>query len=58
MIRRVRVANFKRCRDQSFDLADSVVLAGPNNLGKSTLMQAIAWWKEALDLWSAQRSNS
>ena len=45
MIRRVRLANFKRFRDQSFDLDDSVVLAGPNNSGKSTLMQAIAWWR-------------
>ena len=58
MIRRVRVANFKRFRDQSFDLADSVVLAGPNNSGKSTLMQAISWWKEALDLWNAKRADS
>lgn len=55
MIHRVRLANFKRFRDQSFDLDDSVVLAGPNNSGKSTLMQAIAWWKEALDLWNARR---
>lgn len=58
MIRRVRLANFKRFRDRSFDLDDSVVLAGPNNSGKSTLMQAIAWWKEALDLWNAKRANA
>ena len=57
MIRRVRLANFKRFRDQSFELDDTVVLAGPNNSGKSTLMQAIAWWKEALDLWSAKRGR-
>ena len=58
MIRRVQLTNFKRFRDQSFELDDSVVLAGPNNSGKSTLMQAIAWWKEALDLWNAKRADA
>ena len=58
MIRRVRLANFKRFRDRSFDLDDFVVLAGPNNSGKSTLMQGIAWWKEALDLWNAERAEA
>ncbi len=55
MIRRVTIRNFKRFREQTFDLADSVVLAGPNNAGKSTLLQAIATWRLALDRWTAQR---
>ena len=32
-------------------VADSVVLARPNNAGKSTLLQAIATWKLGLDRW-------
>ena len=57
MIHRVRLGSFKRFRDQSFELDDSVVLAGPNNAGKSTLLQAIATWKFGLDHWLAQREG-
>ena len=57
MIRRVRLGSFKRFRNQSFELDDSIVLAGPNNAGKSTLLQAIATWKFGLDHWLAQREG-
>ena len=57
MIRNVRLGSFKRFRDQSFELGDSVVLAGPNNAGKSTLLQAIATWKFGLDHWLSQREG-
>ena len=57
MIRRVTIRNFKRFREEMFDLADTVVLAGPNNSGKSTLLQAVATWKLALDRWVAQRAG-
>ena len=57
MIRHLTLKNFKRFREQSFELADSVVLAGPNNAGKSTLLQAIATWKLGLDRWVAQREG-
>lgn len=57
MIRKVTVRNFKRFREQVFELADAVVLAGPNNAGKSTLLQAIATWKMVLDRWTAQRAG-
>lgn len=55
MIRRVTIRNFKRFEEQTFELADSVVLAGPNNAGKSTLLQAIATWKMGIDRWTARR---
>ena len=57
MISRLTVRHFKRFADQEFDLTDSMVLAGPNNAGKSTLLQAIATWKLGLDLWVAQRKG-
>ena len=57
MIRRVTIRNFKRFREQAFELADSVVLAGPNNAGKSTLLQAIATWRFGLERWVAHRSG-
>ena len=58
MIRRVIIRHFKRFEEQVFDLTDSVVLAGPNNSGKSTLLQAISTWKFGLDRWIAQRTGS
>ena len=51
MISRLTLRNFKRFREHTFELADSVVLAGPNNAGKSTLLRAIATWKLGLDRW-------
>ena len=42
MITKLRVENFKRFSREEFDLDDSIVLAGPNNSGKSTLLQALA----------------
>lgn len=58
MIRRVTIKNFKRFREQVFDLKDAVILAGPNNAGKSTLLQAITTWKLGLDQWVVQRKGS
>ena len=58
MIRRVRLANFKRFVDQTFELDETTVLAGPNNSGKSTLLQAITLWKDALELWVAKRHDA
>lgn len=57
MIERVTIKNFKRFRDQTFALADSVVLAGPNNAGKSTLLQGIATWKLGLERWVSERGG-
>lgn len=54
MIKRLTIRNFKRFTEQVFDLHDSVVLAGPNNSGKSTLLQAIATWRMGLDHWVTQ----
>lgn len=57
MIRKVSIKHFKQFADQTFDLSDSVVLAGPNNSGKTTLLQAIAMWKFGLEKWLAQRQS-
>jgi predicted ATPase len=51
LITKVRVENFKRFGREEFELEDSIVLAGPNNSGKSTLLQALATWAMALDRW-------
>ncbi len=58
MIDRVSVQYFKRFEQESFELADTIVLAGPNNSGKTTLLQAIATWNLALQKWRERRSGT
>src|ERR1700689_1972016 len=59
MITSVRLVRFKRFFDHSFDLSgNSVLLAGPNNSGKTTLLHAISAWNLALKRWIAERGES
>ena len=51
MIRSVRIRGFKRFRAVEFRLPGHVVLAGPNDTGKTTLLQAVASWALALRRW-------
>jgi hypothetical protein len=55
MIRRVVLRRFKRFHEEAFDFPGNIVLAGPNNTGKSTVLQAIAAWGLAFDRW--KRNN-
>ena len=58
MIHRVDICNFKQFGEQTFELSESVMLAGLNNSGKTTLLQAIAVWKLGLDEWLASKSDA
>ena len=51
MIQTVRIRGFKRFENVEFRLPGHVVLAGPNNTGKTTVLQAIASWALALRRW-------
>lgn len=51
MIRRVLIEGFKRFDRVEFALPGHIVLAGPNNTGKTTVLQAIAAWSLALQRW-------
>src|SRR5437588_2873752 len=55
MISKVKVRYFKQFVEQEFDLSDHMILAGPNNSGKTTLLQAIAVWNLALQKWRERR---
>ena len=57
-IDRVKVRYFKQFEDCVFDLSEHVILAGPNNSGKTTLLQAVAVWHLALQKWLAERGPS
>ena len=51
MITKVVIENFKRFEREQFELEETIVLAGPNNSGKSTLLQAVSTWSMALERW-------
>lgn len=55
MITRVVIENFKRFERQEFELDPVTVLAGPNNSGKTTLIQALSAWAFALERWRTGR---
>ncbi|MCP5522986.1 MAG: AAA family ATPase [Verrucomicrobiales bacterium] len=55
MINEVRVKYFKRFEDERFELRDHIVLAGPNNAGKTTLIQAINTWHFAFKRWIKEK---
>jgi len=45
MITNISIKNFKKLESVSFPLAQSVVIVGPNNSGKSTIFQALCLWE-------------
>ena len=51
MIRTIRIRGFKRFDEVELRLPGHVVLAGPSNTGKTTVLQAIASWSLALQRW-------
>jgi len=58
MITKVKLEFFKRFESETFDLGDDIVLAGPNNSGKTTLLQGIAVWNLAVQRWLAEHVES
>lgn len=57
MITKVSIEHFKRFDRQEFDLGTGIVLAGPNNSGKTTLLQAISVWNLGVRRWIAERQE-
>ena len=51
MIRRIIIKNIKKFGHQEFEIPDHLVIAGPNNSGKTTILQAIAAWSEIAVQW-------
>ena len=49
MITRMVIRNFKRIKDQAYSFTDFDLLVGPNNSGKSTILQALAIWQFCID---------
>lgn len=51
MVKKVVIRRFKKFGELVFDVPGHVVLAGPNNMGKTTVLQAIAAWSFAFKQW-------
>ncbi len=58
MITRVKLDYFKRFQEETFILDNTIILAGPNNSGKTTLLQAISVWNLVLQKWLSAHSGS
>lgn len=55
----VEIENFKRYGEsQRIELDHPAVLIGPNNCGKTTVLQAIALWSIGLRTWRLESENS
>ncbi len=55
----VELENFKRFGDrQRIELDQPAVLIGPNNTGKTSVIQALALWSQAVRAWYAARKDS
>ncbi len=57
MLTRIRIRNFKRFDDVDIELGKAVVLIGPNNSGKTTVLQAMALWDIGLRRWNEKRKG-
>jgi len=51
MITKVKLEYFKKFADETFILENDIVLAGPNNSGKTSLLQAISTWNLGRQRW-------
>lgn len=59
LLHSVEIENFKRYGDvQRIELDHPAVLIGPNNCGKTSVLQAIALWSIGLKTWKAEAENS
>jgi AAA15 family ATPase/GTPase len=57
MLTKITIRNFKRFGEVEIDLGSPVVFIGPNNSGKTTALQALAFWSVGLKRWLEKRKN-
>jgi energy-coupling factor transporter ATP-binding protein EcfA2 len=57
MLTKLIAKNFKRFDSVEIDLGNPVVFIGPNNSGKTTALQALAFWDIGLKRWNEKRKG-
>ena len=55
MLTKLVIRNFKRFREVNIELGSPVVLIGPNNSGKTAVLQALALWDIGVKRWVEKR---
>jgi AAA15 family ATPase/GTPase len=58
MLTKLSVRNFKKLESSEIDLSSSVVFVGPNNSGKTSALQAIAFWELGMRRWAEKQKRS
>jgi len=58
MLTQLTLRNFKIFSEVEIDLAQRVVFIGPNNSGKTSVLQAIALWDVGVKRWLEKRGSS
>ena len=57
MLDRIVIRRFKRFEEVEIELGESVVLIGPNNSGKTSVLQALALWDLGVRRWLEKRGT-
>ena len=57
MIRKISICGFKKFAKQEFEIPGHLIVAGPNNSGKTSLLQAVAAWTEIALRWSQRNPD-
>ena len=58
MITQIRIKRYKQISDEIIDLERVVLLAGPNNSGKTSLLQAFSLLAMAIKVWAEKRLDN
>lgn len=53
MITKITINNFKKLEHISFEVGSPLVLVGPNNSGKTSILQAITLWEAGIRKWAS-----
>ena len=51
MIHKIRIVKFRQIKEETINLSQSLVIVGPNNSGKTTLLQAISLFALTIRIW-------
>lgn len=58
MLTGLSIRNFKRLSEADLKLADPMLLAGPNNSGKTSILQALSLWHTGLRAWRDHEADA